>query len=762
MEEYAVDEEAHGIDEPYTEVMDIGTVTYQYNEGVKPITKNVMEYVALVEADSIVYFLPTCPPEWLPMVGEYVTAGCSRRMPEGIMGRVMAVEDRDGLIKVTTTHCTTNEVFRELSFEIDFDYQTPYIECTDSATLDSLGIARTDSVVYDFALVEQGAATRAFTRSTRADDEKEDPNKGTGGGDAPTDSSYVWELKFEQKMKAGITAYMNGKVTTTDRRTIHYKSDEKEKIYEKWTIDHSYKDYELEFGISKSGRPVGFDPAGFRNKAEKKEYIKMMKELAKQQGKKHFKPEIKDLKIPLPTTYPCYIVLSFSVGIDVTVSGFGAKKWREYLPEVKTGEIKKNGEKRTVKADHKTDNSLRAGYCTDITSSYVGKAVITASARVGVGIEFAGGLGVSIGAKLESTLTIGKEFHPEYYLSDTSEIYHEDLLLETSINFIVDINWYLTPLGMPFLSFTKELYNKQIYHDVLNDGPVLTDVKLDHYKKKPDMSIEFTPTFTYKKLGSFLSKTTKQCYPRLRVYDMDHKQFFDVTRSGTNEQRVIYDGKALNFSFTSNEVKEKLGQNDVTGYRFIVVPTYYNADDDLTTELRDYEQTVGEGGPKCETTMLKQMFAGEVQYLKDPATVLARMGFNSMEDWMQHYTVYSAKAQFKLENTLNIDSWGFHVEIYKMRTKEVLKSKDYIVADKSKGQSITRGTYTFRLEFLSNISEMNYAMGEYYADQLRLRVCPFAVVNGNHVEFKAWKQLLLESVKEGDESLGSEENPVNI
>ena len=209
-------------------------------------------------------------------------------------------------------------------------------------------------------------------------------------------------------------------------------------------------------------------------------------------------------------------------------------------------------------------------------------------------------------------------------------------------------------------------------------------------------------------------------------------------------------------------MKEQLGIDETAGYRFIVVPTYYNADEDLTTELRDYEQTVGESAPTAQTTMLKQMFAGEVQYLKDPATVLARMGFNSMEDWMQHYTVYSAKAQFKLENTLNIDSWGFHVEIYKMRTKEVLKSKDYIVADKSKGQSITRGTYTFRLEFLSNISEMNYAMGEYYADQLRLRVCPFAIVGGNHLEFKAWKQLLLNGNMQGDESLGSEENPISL
>ena len=46
MEDYVIEEEmSRGFDEPATEVTDIGTFTYQYQEGVRPITKKVLDYV---------------------------------------------------------------------------------------------------------------------------------------------------------------------------------------------------------------------------------------------------------------------------------------------------------------------------------------------------------------------------------------------------------------------------------------------------------------------------------------------------------------------------------------------------------------------------------------------------------------------------------------------------------------------------------------------------------------------------------------------
>lgn len=180
MEDYVIEEEmSRGFDEPATELTDIGTFTYQYQEGVRPITKKVLDYVLGVESDSIVYYVENCPSEWLPKVGGYVSCGCSRKIPNGLCNRVLSVQHQDGHYKVVTTKATTDDVFKQLDIELDFEYQAPNL--TDSTLTDSLHLERKDSTIIDWAFVDGVAATRAFTPMPTRGEEGEGGEGGEEG-----------------------------------------------------------------------------------------------------------------------------------------------------------------------------------------------------------------------------------------------------------------------------------------------------------------------------------------------------------------------------------------------------------------------------------------------------------------------------------------------------------------------------------------------------------------------------------------------------
>ncbi|GEM_PF-6593612 len=119
MEEWLLSEEEKGVYEPYTYKSDIAEVTYQFNEGVKPITDNVMEYFAAVESDTIIYFKDNVPQEWMPQVGGYVMIGCNMEFPIGYYGKVLERSNTNGLIRLKTTQAQTHEIFKDLKYTID-------------------------------------------------------------------------------------------------------------------------------------------------------------------------------------------------------------------------------------------------------------------------------------------------------------------------------------------------------------------------------------------------------------------------------------------------------------------------------------------------------------------------------------------------------------------------------------------------------------------------------------------------------------------
>ena len=762
MDEWAIDPELHGTDEPYTEVSEFGTVTYQYQDGVRPITKSVMEYVVRVESDSIVYYQEGCPEEWLPEVGGYVSCGCCRQIPQGLCSRVLSVEHRDGLIRVVTTRVPTKDVFKTLQVEMDFDYVSPNVPRHDVRRLDSLGVAWVDgdTLATDYGLLERGLRTRSVTR---------DGQTGSGEGDKEKDSTYAFKLSFEKEIAAGITAYAEGEIATTDVKHVYYKSDEVNQIYENYTIDRSYSKIDLQLGFKSEHSRNGYELDKFANPTDKKQYQKLLRELKKKNllGTKNAKPDCPGLKLPLPTPFPCWLVITFDVKAELSLCCYGEVKCTYYHPEKKTGERKVGDVKTKIDEDASNNQDLKSGRVEDASFTMVGQASVSISATLGVGIEFPGvGTGVKMNLSFKTELAFGSEqdLKEDENVPEATEVYHQSWQCELSCHLTVGIEWYLSPLGLKILSVSADLYDKELYAIAVIDGPELTKSKTNlsaYHVVEATRKLVFTPKYNYNKIGTFYKHSSATHYVGLRVYNKERTKHFDLQPKGSYSYVTLEVGKTYEYQFDEDKIKEAFGT--LGSREYYMVPIIVNPQYTYTTEMRDLEELSGQGTPDIKVKSFKQVFANQVTYLDDPAAFLMRMDVTSSDkDWSK-YWAYSTKAQFELKNTAAIDSWGIRVEMIRCKGKETIFAQDYVLADKAQGQLIKKGLYTFHMEFISNISEYNYSWNnDYYISQLELKVYPFAVVRDDHIQMPSGGILYLESIMKGNEQLGEEENLLKL
>ena len=122
MEDWVLAEEDRGMDEPYTEHTEFGDITYEFQDSVVNLTENLQDqYLIKVEHDSILYINGDIPGKYRPYVGQKITAGYGYEFPNALMGRVVSVEDVGGILKVTTTAATRDEIFKHLSYDLEYD-----------------------------------------------------------------------------------------------------------------------------------------------------------------------------------------------------------------------------------------------------------------------------------------------------------------------------------------------------------------------------------------------------------------------------------------------------------------------------------------------------------------------------------------------------------------------------------------------------------------------------------------------------------------
>lgn len=136
-----------GFDEVATIETDAVKIEYQFQENVKNIAVNVLEYVDHVEADSIVYFVAGTPKDYIPKVGECMAAIISHKIPHGLNHRVLSVSKQDGMTKVVGTMAQLEEVYKKFDADIDFSkVYFPDVTCVDSTTFEEYDLGSRDNI----------------------------------------------------------------------------------------------------------------------------------------------------------------------------------------------------------------------------------------------------------------------------------------------------------------------------------------------------------------------------------------------------------------------------------------------------------------------------------------------------------------------------------------------------------------------------------------------------------------------------------------
>lgn len=768
MEEYAIEEEmSRGFDEPYTEVTDIGTFTYQYHDNVRPVTKRVLEYVLGVEADSIVYYAENCPEEWLPYVGGYVSSGCSRKIPHGMNHRVLSVQHENGYYKVTTTKATTDEVFKELDVDINFEYQVPNL--TDTTLTDSLHLERQDSVIVDWALIDEGAASRAFTKMpTRGDDEKKDDEEKETEDKLRDVKTVAWSIKKETNFPKprGLGMYIEGTQTTVVKKLIHYRARKKNNFCESWEEDHSYVTFDVDFGLT-------YNLNEKLNKNNVDKYKKLLDELFDE----------KDLSTPLehdvipPITVPLgppggfVLEVKLALTMDITVTGYGHATTTTYFPVKRTGSIKEDGLKDIV-IDETTDEGRTK--CTKLGIN--GKIEIKPSLTFTGLIKHSSGVGAGLELSLSTTFSVGKNFiqvasASNGYVYDKtdkqlmqapplSKNYQADMTLGFSVDFEAGLRFEFSPWGFKFMGVTWTFAKVNIFNYSHDYGVLLnqSQTKLKAYSvRESDHVTLLTPRYSIRSTGLGLSGKDPNVVARLRFYNSTHSKFFDlVTKNYNGQEEMLTEDKLYEFQISKEKALSLLGEP--WDGKFYIVPAYYDKGDGCTTVLADYEELVGTLMPTMEIKSCKQVYATEVPYLQDPVAVLKRLDVAPLDpDYWKGVTCYSFRTQVELGNTASIERWGINVVVKNAKGMKQLGVYDCEVADRSNDQLIKMGLYTIRSEFLSDWSEWNYANNSAFRSSLYLFVTPYCYVKGTRHDGHG-KKLELTGVMQGEEKLEDYEN----
>ena len=168
MDDIDLPEDQRGFEEPVFQSNELGTYEYQFNENVKSIASNVLEYISYVEADSIIYYYESVPESMLPKEGEFVSAQVSSKIRKGLNHKVLSVQNVGGMYKVTTTKAELGDIFKTWKLDYAFDLKVPVINSMDSTERAELGITDEEFTYEYWGLYNKICPDDTITtRSTR-------------------------------------------------------------------------------------------------------------------------------------------------------------------------------------------------------------------------------------------------------------------------------------------------------------------------------------------------------------------------------------------------------------------------------------------------------------------------------------------------------------------------------------------------------------------------------------------------------------------
>lgn len=744
LEEYAVPEEEKGFDEPVTVENDFGTFTYQYNEGVLPVTRTIQEYITRVEDDSIIYFSSDIPHKWLPVRGSLLAAGCTRTLPNGLNHRVISVDKAGGEYRVVATIASRQDVYKELEINFDYDYQAPDLPVYDSLYLDSAGIDIEDLRTTDFGLIDD-----AYGNPEKA------PRYVRTRSDSYKDTVTIDHLfKFEFP-RADVT------LKHTLKQTIHYEENLTLNKKTQYNIDHS--ETELMVVLSIPGTIAGESILNSTSTNDPREYPKWIRELEKIRTGKPVKktPRIAKLRCPLPTPVPLVAIFEFSGNISLDGAIFGGFNAKITHAKVKEGYEYWGYQDKKYPIHEKIEdakfNLEKLNFGGQLKASF--------GFRVGAGLEIPGlGLGSTIG--LGFTAGADLRYEPNFLNFDQGDVIVDDEknYIKLYVDFKGDVRIYISPLGFTVLDANTVLYDKRIAEQSFYFTPRIDTKKTKGsfaVVKVPDETlgersvIRYNNTINFEKLYTFDTYWNKKnTYPRLRVYignGYEGKYVDFKTKGGASSsgEQIAAAGTDYAFTFT---------QDDIPNSEMVLtcVPCLYDDLEKTTTEFRQHSKSYGLQKPKITYYKYGQTRGALVDDLYAEAKAQGNEEYESFKEEFE-YTYgpawqttgkyfYSFWFRFKFENAPFMNEWGYDVEILRDNNKEhKLLSKRVTVGTNLAG-SMYSGTKKLLCEFVTNFKSTNAG-----GDCMLVRLRPYSInLLGEETThaWTAWKDVYMNINKE--------------
>ena len=447
MEDYTlVPEEERGVGQPYTYKDSLVTCTYQYREGVKQVTQNWLSYVMGVQ-DSTIYVSDNIPEDWLPQVGGHLSAGMSRTFPYGLCHRVISMERRNGLIAITLTEATVDDVFAELDVVADLDnYTLPDIEMTNDSAGQPNQIRRItrggvedphflvggDGTIFDFTYIDEAANTlegkylKTRTRSESDEKSDDDGHTVTDGEEKLKSTHLHWEFDpsgWPSIKESGFTVKPSLEFDIYKDITIKCHKEEWKKLKksEEWTERWVTTKTEIKGGVFAEMDVLGNNKV--RNAIDKNLWDKGMRgALNIINNHTHATPYIFDprtLYIGLGTL-PLAIRVHLSSTLSASVGLFGSTTITD-TEKVERVTIKRNLNETVETTELIREASREGSGCFGGQLEFkfefrIGVGVLIGKLGTGVGVD--GGAGIEAKATFDCMTTSIDDFESDYPIDD--------------------------------------------------------------------------------------------------------------------------------------------------------------------------------------------------------------------------------------------------------------------------------------------------------------------------------------------------------
>ena len=712
MDDFDIPEEEKGKDEPYTEVLPIGNVTYKYDEKTTPLNGRAQDYIAMYN-DSVVYLMDNIPSEWIPKVGGYVAANTTRKTPLGISGRVTSVTRENGLIRVDHVPATRDEVFDVFKAEFDFSFTMPPMEEYDSLEYAENGLMLNDSTYIDMDFFERVSAD-TVTRADKITSE-------TVG--------FNFSHKFNEfygKLEPLNGTYLELEFKSTEHKTIHYYENKDEGIREEWNDSHSEQTFRGVFGYGTDAKSVreafkdkSASPAGMKDldaslKTGDKDTDRKKSEMWKDLNEKEIKRKTPRKSFILPTGTAVFFSLDIHADAYFEATGYLDLSYTVTTPKKRVGYIIKDDEKK--KLDYELAPGSRT-FSVDLT----GKLDFYGRVRAGVGVGLGGvwgGTAVVVGG--EAKVGIRGEFDLESTEDRTDDKGNVTFIDEGNARIIPYFSYggyvkgqvYVVGIPFDFADFSFLTQTKE--------WPVSLENVLDNhtatyqYVKNGLTGKSFIVFKSKYSFGQMSDKKTAGVYsnisdrvPGITVYAGDYSCQFYRTFSSDEpvKPHKEYEIKLNTETYPLPETKE-----------YKIVPCIYDTRQGFVVEYRNKARTLGDAKPKISDFKYTQWYGLEMseadyEALKEKYPFLKYYKHTDFAD-------YCFKMDIKLSNTLKMDKWGYLVRIYANNSyyAPILEKDVYINNGEEK---IRPGKYSVIASFFANPKPVKDK------DKLCINITPF-------------------------------------